>query len=116
MRFFFIIFLLSLSSLSIAHSGRTDSSGGHNCSQKSKNKGLCYGYHYHNTGYTKVKTPTLKSNTTSQGSYCKGFKAGYKYMSKKLNGIAGIAPVCPIAPINGKYEDGFLKGASEARK
>ena len=29
------------------HSGRTDSSGGHNCSQKSIDKGLCYGYHYH---------------------------------------------------------------------
>lgn len=32
------------------HSGRTDSSGGHNCSYKSQQKGLCYGYHYHNTG------------------------------------------------------------------
>ena len=31
-----------------AHSGRTDSNGGHNCSQKSKEKGLCTGYHYHN--------------------------------------------------------------------
>jgi hypothetical protein len=35
-------------SYSSAHSGRTDSSGGHNCSQKSINKGLCSGYHYHN--------------------------------------------------------------------
>lgn len=31
-----------------AHSGRTDSNGGHNCSQASKDKGLCTGYHYHN--------------------------------------------------------------------
>lgn len=31
-----------------AHSGRTDSSGGHNC-----NVGACAGtYHYHNSGYT----------------------------------------------------------------
>jgi hypothetical protein len=30
-----------------AHSGRTDSKGGHNCSQKSIDKGLCTGYHYH---------------------------------------------------------------------
>jgi hypothetical protein len=29
------------------HSGRTDSSGGHNCSDKSIRKGLCTGYHYH---------------------------------------------------------------------
>ena len=33
-----------------AHSGRTDSSGGHNCSDKSIAKGLCTGYHYHNGG------------------------------------------------------------------
>ena len=39
---------LSLSTFSFGHSGRTDSNGGHNCSQKSKEKGLCTGYHYHN--------------------------------------------------------------------
>ncbi len=33
-----------------AHGGRTDSSGGHNCSEKSKQKGLCTGYHYHSNG------------------------------------------------------------------
>jgi len=37
-----------LSSQAFAHSGRTDANGGHNCSQKSIDKGLCYGYHYHN--------------------------------------------------------------------
>lgn len=37
---------------SFAHSGRTDSSGGHNCSAKSQSKGLCTGYHYHNEGAT----------------------------------------------------------------
>lgn len=31
----------------LSHSGRTDSRGGHNCSAKSKAKGLCSGYHYH---------------------------------------------------------------------
>lgn len=39
-----------------AHSGRTDSSGGHNCSAKSIAKGLCSGYHYHNGGYTSDTT------------------------------------------------------------
>ncbi len=34
----------------LAHSGRTDSSGGHNCSATSQAKGLCSGYHYHNGG------------------------------------------------------------------
>nr|WP_246628097.1 stalk domain-containing protein [Paenibacillus oenotherae] len=38
------------SGLSLAHSGRTDGNGGHNCSEKSRAKGLCTGYHYHNGG------------------------------------------------------------------
>ena len=29
------------------HSGRLDSNCGHNCSESSKKKGLCSGYHYH---------------------------------------------------------------------
>lgn len=45
-----------------AHSGRTDSSGGHNCSQKSKNKGLCYGYHNHQS-VIKNKTPGVAAWT-----------------------------------------------------
>ncbi|HRN70519.1 MAG TPA: YHYH domain-containing protein, partial [Candidatus Woesebacteria bacterium] len=46
--FFIILFLfLSLVPRIEAHSGRTDSSGGHNC-----NVGACAGtYHYHNGGY-----------------------------------------------------------------
>ena len=42
--------LLFISFQAVAHSGRTDSSGGHNCSAKSVQKGLCSGYHYHNNG------------------------------------------------------------------
>lgn len=45
-------FILLLPSQTLAHSGRTDSSGGHNCSSSSISKGLCSGYHYHNGGYT----------------------------------------------------------------
>lgn len=41
---------LLLTSSVFAHSGRTDSNGGHNCSDASKRKGLCSGYHYHNSG------------------------------------------------------------------
>lgn len=43
------IFLLTLSQAN-AHSGRTDKNGGHNCSEASKKKGLCTGYHYHSGG------------------------------------------------------------------
>lgn len=60
-----ILFLLP--SNIIAHSGRTDSSGGHNCSAKSISKGLCTGYHYHNGGYSApayiAPVATLKPST-----------------------------------------------------
>ena len=42
--------VLSFSGQVYAHSGRTDKDGGHNCSEKSKKKGLCTGYHYHKRG------------------------------------------------------------------
>ncbi|WP_341299401.1 copper amine oxidase N-terminal domain-containing protein [Lysinibacillus sp. FSL H8-0500] len=38
---------LTTASIAEAHPGRLDSNGGHNCSEKSKAKGLCSGYHYH---------------------------------------------------------------------
>jgi len=40
--------LNTISFIALSHSGNTDAKGGHNCSQKSKDKGLCTGYHYHN--------------------------------------------------------------------
>jgi hypothetical protein len=46
-KFILVLIIASLSTMSFAHSGRTDSNGGHNCSDKSKRKGLCTGYHYH---------------------------------------------------------------------
>lgn len=55
---------------SAAHSGRTDGSGGHNCSQKSINKGLCTGYHYHSGSSAKSSSSssTSKSTTTTKKS------------------------------------------------
>nr|WP_285855737.1 copper amine oxidase N-terminal domain-containing protein [Paenibacillus camelliae] len=51
----------------LAHSGRTDSNGGHNCSNKSIQKGLCTGYHYHNSGKSSSSTnsTSTKSKATS---------------------------------------------------
>ena len=46
----FVISTLLMISQANAHSGRLDKKGGHNCSQKSKEKGLCTGYHYHSGG------------------------------------------------------------------
>jgi hypothetical protein len=43
-----LIAIVLLTSQASAHSGKTDKKGGHKCSQKSIDKGLCTGYHYHN--------------------------------------------------------------------
>ncbi|AWB58196.1 YHYH domain-containing protein [Colwellia sp. Arc7-D] len=43
-----LVAIVLLTSQASAHSGRTDKNGGHNCSKKSVEKGLCEGYHYHN--------------------------------------------------------------------
>lgn len=63
--------LFLLPSTIFAHSGRTDSSGGHNCSVKSIAKGLCTGYHYHNGGsvsapvYAPIITARLATSKTA---------------------------------------------------
>jgi len=60
----FILFLLVvMPTLTSAHSGRTDSNGGHNCSAKSKSKGLCSGYHYHNGGSSNKSTNVSSTST-----------------------------------------------------
>ncbi|UZM97336.1 copper amine oxidase N-terminal domain-containing protein [Lysinibacillus sp. MHQ-1] len=43
-----ITLFFTTTTIADAHPGRLDSNGGHNCSDKSKAKGLCTGYHYHN--------------------------------------------------------------------
>ena len=63
--------LLLFSFQAAAHSGRTDSSGGRNCSAKSIQKGLCYGYHYHNTGGSHLditKEAVSKTETRQEGA------------------------------------------------
>jgi hypothetical protein len=58
---------LMFGSMAFAHSGRTDASGGHNCSAKSISKGLCSGYHYHNGGSSNSGSTSSagQSNTNS---------------------------------------------------
>lgn len=85
-----ILFLsLVMPTLALAHSGRTDSSGGHNCSAKSKAKGLCSGYHYHNGGSsssgsssssasTKVTKVKVISNEYPSSPHCKKVLDKYK--------------------------------------
>jgi hypothetical protein len=54
---FILLLLLILVPVVSAHSGRTDSNGGHNCSAASISKGLCTGYHYHNGGSAPAVQP-----------------------------------------------------------
>jgi len=56
------IVVLAFSTQVNAHGGRTDKSGGHKCSAKSVSKGLCTGYHNHNSGakILKKSKPLLK--------------------------------------------------------
>ncbi|WP_138751967.1 copper amine oxidase N-terminal domain-containing protein [Paenibacillus sinopodophylli] len=61
-----ILFLsFVMPALALAHSGRTDSSGGHNCSAKSQAKGLCTGYHYHNGGSSSSGSSSSSSSSSS---------------------------------------------------
>lgn len=59
---FSFLFTFLFGSITFAHSGRTDSSGGHNCSEKSQAKGLCSGYHYHNGGSSTSSSSSSSSN------------------------------------------------------
>ena len=66
-----VTILLSLTAnQAFAHSGRTDSSGGHKCSQKSKDKGLCTGYHYHNN-FTKIDATSDKPISENEKTHTK---------------------------------------------
>lgn len=77
------LLLTLLGSAVSAHSGRTDANGGHNCSAKSKEKGLCTGYHYHNSGSSST-TKTTKSSTSTKSSTQKSNKQSVKQVETKV--------------------------------
>lgn len=76
--FFFLLLFSFSTKKTIAHSGRTDSSGGHNC-----NVGSCAGtYHYHNGGYTPpstwvVPTPIFPISTNAIWSWSPNLNKTY---------------------------------------
>lgn len=95
----FLALFMAFSPLANAHSGRTDSNGGHNCSDKSKAKGLCSGYHYHNgdtssgsgssgssstTPSSKKTTTTTKKTTTSSNKDNEASKVKKSYSESGL--------------------------------
>lgn len=63
-----VLLFLPIQSIGEAHSGRTDSSGGHNCSEKSQANGLCSGYHYHNGGEEPTSEDDSSTSTVSSQS------------------------------------------------
>ncbi|MFF2446497.1 YHYH domain-containing protein, partial [Neobacillus sp. NPDC058068] len=134
--FLFIMFTLALGSSVDAHSGRTDSNGGHNCSEKSKAKGLCTGYHYHNggsssggsstkvgsSGGTTQTVPAAKPAGPSQeqiaqqekvkgekDGYAAGTTAGYKGSNENSSAIGTEA-------YTSGYLAGYQKGLEEGRQ
>ena len=66
--FLLLICFFTFSTMTYAHSGRTDASGGHNCSQKSISKGLCTGYHYHNGGSSSSGSSSSTSKSSSKST------------------------------------------------
>ena len=82
---FVLLLVFSFSLSAEAHPGRTDGSGGHNCTAKSVAKGLCTDYHYHNGGggstapqsspstAPKVQEPVYDAKVY----YDNGYEAGY---------------------------------------
>jgi hypothetical protein len=66
--FITLTILLLFTTVASAHSGRTDANGGHNCSQKSKDKGLCTGYHYHNSGKSSGSSRSSSGTSSESGS------------------------------------------------
>lgn len=81
--FICFIVLTSLPISTFAHSGRTDAYGGHNCSAKSKAKGLCTGYHYHNGGTSNGSTHSTTSAAKSGWQNIGG--KWYYYSSGKVH-------------------------------
>ena len=86
------LFLFMVSTMLYSHSGRTDSSGGHNCSAKSRSKGLCSDYHYHNGGSAvsskKVKVQ-LKSTTENNIKEMQTLLKNGGYYKGSIDGIMG---------------------------
>lgn len=89
-----LLFSLVTPALALAHSGRTDSNGGHNCSAKSISKGLCTGYHYHNGG-------SSSKGSSSKGSSATSSSAAKITKEKIINNEYATAPHCK------KIEDKF---------
>jgi len=75
-----LLFSILISALATAHSGRTDSSGGHN----NRSTG---GYHYHNSGY---------SSSSSKSNYKYSKKTKQQLIDESIRSYPGSCP-CPYS-------------------
>jgi len=76
-----ILLLTLITTVATAHSGRTDSSGGHN----NRSTG---GYHYHNSGYSKP--------SHSLPSYSTSIKSKQQQIDESIASYPGSCP-CPYS-------------------
>jgi flagellar biosynthesis/type III secretory pathway protein FliH len=112
---FVTLFFFSVTAIGVeAHSGRTDSSGGHNCSQKSINKGLCSGYHYHNGGEessggesSEPSYEEIAAQEKSQGQK-DGYDQGY---TDSYNG--GMTKNTITSSGSWDYQEGYAEGYND---
>ncbi|MNJ31987.1 Protease inhibitor precursor [compost metagenome] len=93
--------LLSAQTAALAHSGRTDANGGHNCSEKSKQKGLCSGYHYHNSGTNNSSSKSTTKSTKSSTSTNKSSSSKTSTSSKNTAPKKGYTTVDITLVVNG---------------
>ncbi|MFJ7920751.1 copper amine oxidase N-terminal domain-containing protein [Lysinibacillus fusiformis] len=102
-----VTLFFTTTSIADAHPGRLDSNGGHNCSEKSKAKGLCTGYHYHNgnsgggassggqSNYTQPTTAVQAPALTKVAVYLNNVKQSYTPSAYMKNGTT-LVPMKPI--------------------
>lgn len=105
---FVFISIAFIPATSLAHSGRTDSSGGHNC-----RTGSCAGtYHYHNGGSSYTKTTTYSTPKTSYSNYgysqsdvkiIQNFLNVELGRSMKVDGIYGAGTKAAVKSFQYKY-------------
>jgi hypothetical protein len=85
-----ILLCFSVSHSVAAHSGRTDSNGGHNCSPKSVSKGLCTGYHYHNGGGSSSSSSNSSNSTSAETKSAAQIAQEEKQLGEKEGYAIGV--------------------------
>lgn len=101
--------LLILPSVTLAHPGRTDSSGCHTCKTNCPNWGLDYGeYHCHNAKATPQPIEPIKSTYGEQGT-------GYTTPAPEYKNNQTVAPKAVAKPAQATKPVELIKPAVEQK-